>query len=37
MTKLNPLPLGAFDGSFVQYLECCMKFIPVKKDYFKGE
>jgi len=37
MTKLNAVPLGAFDGSFVQYLESCMKCIPVKKDYFKGE
>jgi hypothetical protein len=37
MTKLNPVPLGAFDGSFVQYLESCMKCVPVKKDYFDGE
>jgi len=37
MNKLNPVPLGAFDGSFVQYLESCMKCVPVKKDYFDGE
>jgi hypothetical protein len=37
MTKFNPVPLGAFDGSFVQYLESCMKCVPVNKDYFQGE
>jgi hypothetical protein len=37
MTKLNQVPLGAFDDSFVQYLERCMKCVPVKKDYFEGE
>ena len=37
MTKLNPVPLAAFDGSFVHYVEICMTCVSVKKDYFEGE
>jgi len=37
MTKSNPVPLGAFDDHRVQYLESCMKCVPIKKGYFEGE